>query len=189
MIYKISGTIIHKDGGKVAIDTGGVAYDISLPLSTYAQLPAVGEKAAVYTHFIMKEDGAALYGFKTLEEKSIFLKLISVSKIGPKLGLAILGNIDGNALAQAISTQDADRLSKIPGIGKKTAERIILELKDKIGGYEPVCGNVAGDAKSDVISALMNLGYKPADCRDAVTGINDGDFQTILRKALNKLNG
>ena len=192
MIYKVSGNLIHKDGGKVAIDVGGVAFDISVSMNSYSELPGLGEYAELYTHFVMKEDGVALYGFITNDEKSLFLKLNTVSKIGPKLALTILGSVGGNGLIEAITAEDVSRLSRVPGIGRKTAERIIVELKDKLKEFS-VTGaakTVSRSVRDDVISALCNLGYKPSDSEKAVAQADGGDdFQTLFRKSLSILAG
>ncbi len=192
MIYKLSGNLISKEGGKVAIDLGGIAFEVSLSMNSYAELPGLGEYAELYTHFVMKEDGVSLYGFTTADEKALFLKLNTVSKIGPKMALAILGNVGRDELITAITSQDALRLSRVPGIGHKTAERIIVELKDKLKEFT-VTGKVHAAPRSvreDVISALCNLGYKLPDCEKAVDQAGgEGDFQALLRKSLSKLAG
>ncbi|MDR2105071.1 MAG: Holliday junction branch migration protein RuvA, partial [Deferribacteraceae bacterium] len=131
MFYKITGTLIAKQGGRAALEVGGVAFEINLSLDTYAKVK-LGEICSFYTHFVIREDAAALFGFNTLKEKELFLLLISVSKVGPKLALAVLGNIEYNELISAIGAKDIARLSMVAGVGKKTAERIILELADKL---------------------------------------------------------
>ncbi|MDR2870690.1 MAG: Holliday junction branch migration protein RuvA [Deferribacteraceae bacterium] len=190
MIYKISGKLIAKDGGRVAVDVGGVAYDIMLSMNSYAGLPALGEDCELFTHFVLREDGAYLYGFSSLDEKALFLQLITVSKIGPKLALAILGNMGAAELVAAVTGQDDIRLSKVPGIGKKTAERIIVELKDKLQAVvgAPTRTAAPKSVRDDVISALCNLGYKPADCEKVVARLDMQDFNTMLRKALAELS-
>jgi Holliday junction DNA helicase RuvA len=185
MIYKITGTLIAKDGGRVALETGGVAFEINLSLNAYAKTPQLGETTSFYTHFVIREDGAALFGFNTIKEKALFLLLISVSKIGPKLALAILGNIEYNDLLAAISSKDTARLSMVPGVGKKTAERIILELADKLPSHLQLPKTPA----DDVLDALVNLGFKLSDAQKAVEGLVKEDFESILRKALKRLNG
>ena len=192
MIYKVSGNLIHKDGGKVAIDLGAIAFEISLSMNSYAELPGLGERTELYTHFVMKEDGVSLYGFITLDEKLLFLKLNTVSKIGPKMALAILGSIGREELISAITAEDVNCLSRVPGIGRKTAERIIVELKDKLKEFT-VTGTTKMALRSvrdDVVSALCNLGYKPSDSEKAVKEAGDSnDFQALLRKSLSVLAG
>lgn len=194
MIYKISGSLIAKEGGRVAVDVGGIAYEIMLSMSSYSYMPALNEKVELYTHLAVREDGFFLYGFTTIAEKEAFLKLISVSKIGPKIALSILGNIGVSDLASAVAAGDVDRLSKVPGIGKKSAERLIVELKDKLGDActATSSGTVSApyNVRNDVVSALVNLGYKESSAQVAVsslTDIQDADFETILRKALSKM--
>ena len=190
MIYKVTGKLIAKHGGKIAVETGGLAYEILLSMNSYAELPPLDTEVSLFTHFVMKEDGVSLYGFSTLAEKEQFLLLNTVSKVGPKLALAILGNITGEELARAVSSQDVTRLSKVPGIGKKSAERIIVELKDKL---IPAGGSAlpqkSFSVHEDVISALINLGYKEADSRVVTAKLEESDFQSMLRKALAQLAG
>ncbi|MDR2401438.1 MAG: Holliday junction branch migration protein RuvA [Deferribacteraceae bacterium] len=185
MLYKITGTLIAKEGGRVAVEAGGVAFELNLPLDSYAKTPKVGETCSFFTHFILREDSAAIFGFNTLKEKSLFLLLISVSKVGPKLALAILGNIEYNDLLAAIGSKDAVRLSMVPGVGKKTAERIILEIADKLPSHL----QLPKTPLDDVIDAIANLGYKQSDAQKAVEGLGNEDFESILRKALKRLNG
>jgi len=192
MIFKISGRLIYKEGGRVAIETGGVAFEIAVSMNSYAILPAIGENTELFIHFVMKEDGIALYGFTTADEKTLFLKLNTVSKIGPKMALAILGNIGRDELIIAITSEDVNQLSRVPGIGRKTAERIIVELKDKLKEF-----TITGEAKTmahsirdDVVSALYGLGYKLSDSEKAVMQVEEcNDFQTLLRKSLSILSG
>ncbi|MDR2885092.1 MAG: Holliday junction branch migration protein RuvA [Deferribacteraceae bacterium] len=186
MIYKVTGTIIAKDGGKVAIDMGGIAFEVLLSMNSYADMPELGGKAELFTHFVMREDLVALYGFTTMAEKELFLQLITVSKIGPKLALAILGNIGGEEFFTAVSSQDVNRLSRVPGIGRKTAERIIVELKDKLKVSDMSMAKSARprSVKEDVVSALCNLGYKQADCEKIVHSLAEDEFQPLLRRSL-----
>jgi Holliday junction DNA helicase RuvA len=184
MFYKITGTLIAKEGGKVALETAGIAYEVNLSLDSYAKTPKLGEECSFYTHFIFREDMTALYGFNTMEEKTLFLLLMSVSKIGPKLALAILGNIAFNDLLSAIGSKDAAKLSMVPGVGKKTAERIILELADKL----PAHTGLPKNTMDDVLDALVNLGFKQGDAQKALEGLGNEEFESMLRKALKRLN-
>lgn len=180
-----------KDGGKVAVDVNGVAYYVSLSMNSYAAMPAVGECTELFTYLAVKEDALSLFGFTTLDERALFLLLNTVSKIGPKLALTILGSIGAGELAGAVVGGDLDRLSRLPGIGRKTAERIVLELKDKMKPYEGimVATPVQRSVHDDVISALCNLGYKPADADRIVHSLKGDDFNAILKQALARLNG
>lgn len=189
MIYRLSGRLLEKQPSFVAIDVNGVAYEAAVSLATFAALPAVGEEASVYTHMSVREDGVFLFGFATPEEKQLFLLLITVSGIGPKLAIKILGGIGPAKLRQAIASSDHSTLATIPGVGKKTAERIVVELKDKFSGEGGAGQEMLGDVRQDVISALINLGYKLPDCRKAVEGVSaDNGFEAVLKSALNVLS-
>jgi Holliday junction DNA helicase RuvA len=168
MIALVRGTLAYKSIDHVIIDVGGVGYRLSIPLSTFYSLPESGE-VSLFTHTHVREDALLLYGFLTLEEKDLFVILIGISGVGPKLAINILSHIPAGELKRAIAAGDIKRLSGLPGIGKKTAERLVLELKDKVvptGGFPAstekatVAGIKASILNDDVISALVNLGYK-----------------------------
>jgi Holliday junction DNA helicase RuvA len=173
MIALVRGTLAYKSIDHVIIDVGGVGYRLFIPLSTFYSLPETGE-ISLFTHTHVREDSLLLYGFLSLEEKNLFVLLIGISGIGPKLAVNILSHIPAGDLKRAIATGDIKRLSGLPGIGKKTAERLVLELKDKIGptdslavppGSDSTAVIAAGDMVNDVISALVNLGYKETQAR------------------------
>ncbi len=173
MIALIRGTLAYKSIDHVIIDVGGVGYRLFIPLSTFYALPENGE-ASFYTYTHVREDALLLYGFLTLEEKDLFVVLIGISGIGPKLAINILSHIPAAELKNAIAAGDVKRLYGLPGIGKKTAERLVLELKDTIGAVEmpiaaagasPRAAQPSGDLVNDVISALINLGYKENQAR------------------------
>ncbi|MGW8312885.1 MAG: Holliday junction branch migration protein RuvA [Desulfuromonadales bacterium] len=173
MIAMVRGILAYKSIDHVIIDVGGVGYRLFIPLSTFYSLPETGE-ISLFTHTHVREDALLLYGFLSLEEKNLFGILIGISGIGPKLAVNILSHIPVVDLKRAIATGDIHRLSGLPGIGKKTAERLILELKDKVGpapGLEQSTGVTqtsdpsAGETLNDVISALVNLGYKESQAR------------------------
>lgn len=188
MIYRLSGKIIEKHPNSVVIDVCGVGYEASVSLSTYSLLPDLNEATILYTHMAVREDGVFLYGFATIDEKKLFQLLTTVSGIGPKLAIKILSGMGLEELKSAIGSSDYTALASVSGVGKKTAERIVVELKDKFDG--DVFTGVAGGVGQDVVSALMNLGYKLPDCRKALEGAAiDADFQTTLKMALNKLTG
>lgn len=188
MIYSVTGVLLEKGASTAVIDTGPVSYEVFISAATYRNLPATGHRASLFTHFVMREDAVALYGFTTLEEKKLFLLLLTISKIGPKIALAILSAMDPKKFINAVVTNDAGLISTIPGIGKKTAERIILELKDKFGQIAAEAGQ-SGNTE-DVISALTNLGYSRADCQKAVTKVykSDAGFEELFRLALKELS-
>lgn len=188
MIYKVTGKIIEKDTNTIVVDTGGVAYEISVSLATYSKTGSIGENCSLYTYMAVREDGISLYGFSTIEEKKLFLHLISVSSIGPKMAVKILSGIGYDKLSSAISSSDHQMLASIPGIGKKTAERIVVELKDKFAESGAVYSE--GDVREEVMSALINLGYKTPEIRKALEkSKSTDDFQTILKQSLQLLSG
>jgi len=172
MIALLRGTLAYKSSDHVIIDVGGVGYRLFIPLSTFYTLPETGE-VSLFTHTHVREDALLLYGFLSLEEKELFGILISISGVGPKLAVNILSHIPAKDLKRAIAAGDIKRLSSLPGIGKKTAERLVLELKDKVGPAEDLPAedgtisraSASGDIVNDVISALINLGYKENQAR------------------------
>jgi len=171
MIALLRGTLAYKSSDHVIIDVGGVGYRLFIPLSTFYSLPETGD-VSLFTHTHVREDALLLYGFLSMEEKELFGILISISGIGPKLAVNILSHIPAKDLKRAIATGDIKRLSSLPGIGKKTAERLVLELKDKVGPAHDlpeadgvISNTSAGDISNDVISALINLGYKENQAR------------------------
>jgi len=182
----------------VIIDVGGVGYRLTIPLSTFYSLPETGE-VSLFTHTHVREDALLLYGFLSIEEKELFIILIGISGVGPKLAVNILSHIPTGDLRRAIATGDVKRLSGLPGIGKKTAERLVLELKDKVGPIDQlpassdttsVAGPTAGALVNDVISALVNLGYKENMARKVLENMElapDLTMEEILKGALKVL--
>lgn len=191
MIYSVKGNLLEKMPSSAVIDTGAVAFEISISAATYRTLPDIGSKANLFTHFVMREDAVALYGFATIEEKRLFLLLLTISKIGPKLALAILSAMDAKKFMNAVVTGDTGLISTIPGIGKKSAERIIVELKDKFGQIASAAGDASATGNTeDIVSALTNLGYSRNDCQKAVNKIYkvDSSFEEMFRLALKELS-
>ena len=196
MIAMLTGRIAHKSPDHIVLDVNGVGYRVLIPFSTYYELPEEG-MVSLHIHTSVREDAIQLYGFRTRLEKSFFQLLISVSGIGPKLGRDILSNIQPAALAQALSQGDIHKLSAIPGIGRKTAERLILELKEKVGRLDmtslPAAERreaPAGDVMDDVASALMNLGYKEPQVRKTLGGLDvpaGAGVEELLKQALKVL--
>lgn len=194
MIALLSGKIAHKSPDHIIIDVNGVGYRVLIPFSTYYELPEDGGAVSLHIHTSVREDAIQLYGFRTRLEKSFFQLLISVSGVGPKLARDILSNIQPSALAQALCHGDIHKLSAIPGIGRKTAERLILELKDKAGRLDiPDAQQTEsretpeGDVMDDVTSALINLGYKEPQVRKALTGLDaagGAGVEDLLKQAL-----
>ena len=200
MIAHLRGTIHEKSPNRIVIDVSGVGYDVFVPLSTFYGLGDAGAGVALRVHTHVRDDAIVLYGFATLVEQELFERLISVSGIGPKVALAVLSGIEPQDLIRAIERGDVSRLTAIPGVGKKTAERIVLELKDRLPRAQPLAP-AAADApplpsalRDDVVSALVNLGYhrplaeKAADAAVKTLGSSpDAGFERALRQALREL--
>jgi Holliday junction DNA helicase RuvA len=160
MIGRLSGTLSDKNPPQVLVDCGGVGYEVDVPMSTFYNLPGVGEKVSLLTHFVVREDAQILYGFGSAGEREAFRQLIKISGVGPRTALSVLSGMSVADIAQAVTAQDAARLVKVPGIGKKTAERLLLELKGKIGAdLGPAGGGATSDAQADIQQALVALGY------------------------------
>ena len=191
MIARLKGTLVEKAPSRIVVDAGGVGYEIMVPLSTFYGLGDADAVVTLRVHTHVREDVIALYGFATALEQDLFERLIGISGIGPKLALAVLSGIDPLELVRAIRSQDVARLTRIPGVGKKTAERIGLELKDRLPQAEAAAGapDDAGDGlRSDLLSALTNLGYKGAVAEKAVDAAvrksPDASFEVLLRDIL-----
>jgi len=192
MIAYLKGNLIQKKPNQIVVDVGGVGYSPWIPLSTYLKLGNINEKVELYTYTHLSNNSLALYGFSTEEEKDIFLKLIGISGIGPKIALNILSGIKACDLEDAIRQCDVTRLSLIPGIGKKMAMRIALELQEKIEKTEKVLGAIDFQEKEDLVSALMNMGFKRKEVEKIVAEtiktftVKEG-FEKLLRESLKKL--
>jgi Holliday junction DNA helicase RuvA len=193
MIAHLRGKLIAKHPNQAIVETGGVGYDVTISVPTFSELPAAGHEIALHIHTHVREDAIALFGFLRAEEKQLFEKLISVSGIGPKLAITILSGMPVSDMVNAIRGNDVARLTRIPGIGKKTAERMVLELRDKLqafGAPPPVAA--ATPAEEDVLSALVNLGYQRAAAERAVAaaarGGNGATFDALFRDSLAALS-
>jgi Holliday junction DNA helicase RuvA len=194
VIARLSGTVLEKHPNRVVVDVGGVGYDVQVPLSTFYGLGEPGASVTLRVHTHVREEVIALYGFASPLEQGLFERLISISGIGPKLALAVLSGIDPGELVRAIRTQDVARLTRIPGVGKKTAERIGLELKDRLPHAaaphtgEPEGGEAGAGLRDDLLSALANLGYQRAAAEKAVDAAlkkaPDASFEQALRDVL-----
>ncbi len=171
MIGRLVGRLAAKNPPQVVVDVAGVGYEVDVPMSTFYSLPATGEAITLYTHLTVREDAHTLYGFATLEERAAFRQLIRISGVGARTALSVLSGLSVGDLAQSIAVQDAARLTKIPGIGKKTAERLLLELKGKLGDVS--VSQVQAQA-SDVLNALLALGYSDKEALGAVKGLAPG---------------
>jgi len=192
MIALLRGILLEKHPNQAIVETAGVGYDVTIPVSTFTHLPDVGVEVRLRIHTHVREDALSLYGFLTQDEKGLFEKLIGVSGIGPKLGVTILSGLPAADLIHAIRRGEVDRLVRIPGVGKKTAERMVLELRDKlpaVTGEEPEAPAPAFSAiDQDVLSALQNLGCARAQAEAAVrkakADAGSADFEPLFRRAL-----
>jgi Holliday junction DNA helicase RuvA len=204
MIAHLTGTLLSKQATSVILDVGGVGYEVTIPLSTFYDLAETGSQVQlrIYTH--VREDALQLYGFRTSRERELFLRVISVSGIGPKLGITLLSGMSADEMIASIRTNNLARLTLIPGIGRKTAERLVMELRDKVAslstpelegelGAEPgqVVAPTEDSIRSDALSALLNLGYQRNAAEKAITSVlsegADLSVESILRQSLRKL--
>src|SRR6476646_8588181 len=176
MIGRLSGTLLEKNPPQLLLDVQGVAYEVDVPMSTFYNLPATGERVALYTHLVVREDAHLLFGFGTEQERRAFRQLLKISGVGARTALSVLSGLSVAELAQAVTMQDTGRLTKVPGIGKKTAERLLLELKDKLGAdiTQAVGINRPAAATSDITHALLSLGYSEREAMAAVKQLPDG---------------
>ncbi len=171
MIGKLSGTLDHKNPPEIIIDCNGVGYEVQVPMSTFYNLPELGGKVSLLTHFVVREDAQILYGFASAPEREAFRQLIKITGVGPRTALSVLSGMSVGELSQAITLQEAGRLIKVPGIGKKTAERLLLELKGKLGPDIGVVATVASGAQSDILQALLALGYNDKEAAAALKAL------------------
>ena len=181
MIGRLTGLLLEKTPPRIMLDVGGVGYELEVPMSTFYHLAELGQSATLLTQFIVREDAQLLYGFLTSEEKNTFRELVKISGVGPRTALAVLSGMNTLELAQAVSSQEAGRLIKVPGIGKKTAERLLLELKGKLGTSDVlVQPNSPTHSHHDIMQALITLGYNEKDAQSACKalpvdiGVSDG---------------
>ena len=204
MIAHLSGTLLSKEPNQVIVDVGGVGYEVNIPLSTFYDLDdeRADVKLLIYTH--VKEDALQLYGFKTANERKLFIHFISVSGVGPKLGIALLSHMKADELIESIKANNLARLTQIPGVGRKTAERLVVDLRDKMiqlshaqvaeeTGVKPETVHVSSEdsARADALSALLNLGYQRSGAEKAIDAAlaegGDVTVESILRRSLKKL--
>lgn len=190
MIGWLQGVVLYKQGNQVVLNVGGVGYELAVPLSVLERVHE-GQEAALFVHHAVRDDGHYLYGFHTLEQRSWFRELIRVSGIGPKIALLILSGFDVDMLAQTVRAQDSAALVKLPGVGKKTAERLLIELNDRVARLPVGVASSQGiirpaSAKLDAEEALVALGYKPGEAAQLIerVGDDDADTDTLIRRAL-----
>ena len=190
MIGRLAGTVIEKTPPLILLDVSGVGYEVSVPMSTFCNLPAEGGKVVLLTHLIVREDAHLLFGFATPGERNVFRALLKVSGIGPRIALAILSGMKAEDVVAAVENQQSSLLTRIPGIGKKTAERLVLELKGKLLGLVPTGLQTAtSSATNDVLSALIALGYSDKEAQAAVKGLDpDTSVSEGIRLALKQLS-
>lgn len=196
MIGRIRGTLLEKTPPYILVDVQGVGYELEAPVSTFARLPDIGQPVTLHTHLIVREDAHVLCGFVSEDERRLFRLLIKVNSVGAKLALGILSGISANDFIRCVQEKNTAALTRLPGVGKKTAERLIIEMRDRLADIElPATLNVTGneivtgaanDTTRDVISALVSLGYKPQEASRLLQSVDtDGqDMQAILRAAL-----
>jgi Holliday junction DNA helicase RuvA len=194
MIGRLTGRLAMKAPDQILLDVAGVGYLVHIPLSTFYELPEVEKPASLWIHTHVREEALSLFGFLTERERSLFLLLLGVAGIGPKVALTVLSGIPPSELVAALRKQDVRRLVAVPGVGKKTAERMVLELTEKVAAFaEEAPPETAAVAAGDVVSALVNLGYRKTDAERAVEGIAragaSDEFGDYLKQALKKLTG
>ena len=171
MIGRLTGQLAEKNPPEILIDCNGVGYEVLVPMSTFYNLPGLGEKVSLFTHFIVREDAQLLYGFGSTTERAAFRLLIKITGIGPRMALSVLSGMSVADLAQAVTLQETGRIIKVPGIGKKTAERLLLELKGKLGADIGAQASVSNEAQLDILQALVALGYSDKDAALALKAL------------------
>ncbi|MGA2023245.1 MAG: Holliday junction branch migration protein RuvA [Steroidobacteraceae bacterium] len=197
MIGSLSGVLAFRSPPHLLLDVGGVGYELEAPMSTFYGLPAVGERTRLLTHLVVREDAHVLYGFATLQERSLFRSLLKVSGVGPRIALAILSGVTAAAFAQAVRAEDVAVLTRIPGVGRKIAERLIVEMRDRLeeaaslGAAPPALADgvrVAPGAQSEAYSALVGLGYKPVEATRLLRAAGEESealsTEELIRRAL-----
>ena len=196
MIGRLSGILLEKQPPHILLDVNGVGYEVEAPMSTFFKLPALGEKTTLHTHLVVREDAQLLYAFADKRDRSLFRELIRLNGVGPKLALALMSGLEVDELIGAVQNQDASVLTRVPGVGKKTADRLLVELKGKFTDWEAVPGGVtlsgagavpsAASATADAVSALIALGYKPPEASRAVSAIKEEGLSSeeLIRRAL-----
>jgi Holliday junction DNA helicase RuvA len=188
MIGRIAGTLVEKHPPQVVVVCHGVGYELDVPMSTFYNLPRTGEPVELLTHFVVREDAQLLFGFLTAAERTAFRRLLKVNGVGPKVALSVLSGLSVDDLAAAVAAQDAARLTKVPGIGRKTAERIVLEMRDKLTGIASATGAAATAGGADVLNALLALGYNDREAAAAVKQLPaDLALTDAIRQALKQL--
>lgn len=193
MIGSLRGRLVAKAPPQALVEVGGVGYEVEAPMSTFYTLPAVGADVVLLTHFVVREDAQILYAFATESERALFRSLLKVSSVGPRIALAILSGVSVEAFAQCVQSQDVTALTRIPGVGRKTAERLIVEMRDRVGAEGmasglslPGAGGPSGGAEGEAFAALVALGYKAAEATRLLRAVEPGAAGTeeLIRRAL-----
>jgi Holliday junction DNA helicase RuvA len=199
MIGLLRGIILEKQPPQLLLDVNGVGYEIDAPMSTFYHLPDIGQQVILHTHFVVREDAHHLYGFYAREERALFRTLLKVNGVGPRLALTILSSIDPGEFVRCVVSNDTESLVRLPGVGKKTAERLIIEMRDKVSNWHqgPLTPELTAtkgapnknQATQDAVSALIALGYKPQEASRAVAKVDDGTLasEEIIRRALREM--
>jgi Holliday junction DNA helicase RuvA len=189
MIGRLAGTLLEKNPPQIVVEAGGVGYEVEVPMSTFYNLPASGERVVLLTHLVVREDAHLLYGFGTEPERRAFRQLLKISGVGARTALAVLSGLSVGELIEAVAMQESGRLVKVPGIGRKTAERLLLELKGKLGdAVSGVAVNRPKPVASDVTNALLSLGYNDKEAQHAVKQLPEGlSVSEAIRQALKSL--
>ncbi len=193
MIGRLNGVLVEKQPPEILLEVSGVGYEVQMPMTCFYDLPKVGDNAIVYTHFVVREDAQLLFGFNNKTERALFRELLKANGVGPKLGLAILSGMSAQQFVSCVNNEDATALVKLPGVGKKTAERLVLEMKDRLKNWgndlftpfsdsaviEPASdATIANNAADDAVSALVALGYKLPQAQKAVKSVSKTDMST-----------
>jgi holliday junction DNA helicase RuvA len=204
MIGRLNGILVEKQPPEILLEVSGVGYEVQMPMTCFYDLPKIGENAIVYTHFVVREDAQLLFGFNNKVERALFRELLKANGVGPKLGLAILSGMSAKQFVSCVNNEDSTSLVKLPGVGKKTAERLVLEMKDRLKDWgndlftpfsdnaviEPMSdATIANNAADDAVSALLALGYKLPQAQKAVKSISKPDMSTevLIRESLKSM--
>jgi Holliday junction DNA helicase RuvA len=197
MIGQLRGNLVHKQPPGLVVDVHGVGYELEAPMTTFYDLPEVGQGVTLFTHLVVREDAQLLYGFSRVGQRDLFRSLLKVNGVGPRVALAILSGMTADEFSACVAEQDAARLTRVPGIGRKTAERLVMEMRDKLqtaGGetFTVPAADAPRDPVGEAVSALIALGYKPPEASRAVRGVTDAgslSSEEIIRLALRNIAG
>jgi len=196
LIGRIRGTLLQKEPPAMLVDVGGIGYELEAPMTTFYDLPPAGSEVTLYTHLVVREDAHLLFGFSRVSQRSLFRSLLKVNGIGPRVALAILSGMNEDEFALCVSSEDITRITKVPGIGKKTAERLVVEMRDKVETSDSratsmASGTAVADPATEAVSALMALGYKGNEASRLVRNVSGENLTTedIIRQALRNVAG